>query len=35
MFHLARNWFVETIDMPFENMSIKVPAGYDDYLKHI
>lgn len=26
-------WFEKTIDMPFENMTVKVPAGYDHILK--
>ena len=34
-FIMKKKWFAETVDMPFENMSIKLPAGYDDYLKHL
>lgn len=32
-FHAKRSWFDETIDMPFENTTMPVPAGYDGLLK--
>ena len=28
-----RSWFTETVEMPFEDLMIKVPGGYDSYLK--
>jgi lipopolysaccharide cholinephosphotransferase len=28
-----KSWFDSTIDMPFETISIKIPSGYDSYLR--
>lgn len=30
-----REWFADSIDMPFENLTIKVPKGYDNILTGI
>lgn len=27
-----KEWFKQSIDVPFENITIKIPNGYDDYL---
>lgn len=32
-FHAKRSWFKETLEMPFENTTIPVPAGYDGLLR--
>lgn len=32
-YYLNKEWFSSTIAMPFENMEIQVPCGYDEILK--
>ena len=32
-YFFSREWFAETVDMPFEDITIKIPCGYDSYLK--
>ena len=31
-FFFNRAWFAETVEMPFEDMMLKMPVGYDEYL---
>lgn len=32
---LKREWFDDYIIMPFEELNVRVPIGYDSYLKHV
>jgi lipopolysaccharide cholinephosphotransferase len=32
-YYLNKEWFSDTITMPFENMEVSVPCGYDEILK--
>jgi lipopolysaccharide cholinephosphotransferase len=32
-YHMPKAYFADSIDMPFENITIPVPVGYDEWLK--
>ena len=34
-FHMPKEYYADTIEMPFENIMIPVPAGYDEILKYL
>ena len=32
---MPSSWFAKTVDVPFENLNLPVPAAYDEYLTHL